>query len=721
MAKKPLCVAILWHMHQPDYQDPRTGEIILPWTRFHAIKDYYDMAATAAEIPQMSLTINMVPTLLDQLGHYAGGRATETCMSLSLREPNQLDERERAFLLKTFFQLPWKQMILPYPRYRELHDRRGPEDPTGTYSAAVKRFSAQDYRDLQVWYNLSWCGDCLRKDPAVAGLLRKGRGFNEADKEVLFERQLAFIGTILPLYRSLAEERRIELSASPYYHPILPLLCDGRSAREALPGISLPSSSFAHPADARRQIDSAVRRFAEEFGQPPRGMWPSEGALSAESLSVAAAAEIQWLASDEAVLANSLRESGIRLKDAPARQYRTYRWGERGPCLFFRDHELSDLVGFIYSRWHAADAAADFLARLREIHRSVPDDGTHYVVPVILDGENAWEHYPNNGKDFLKALYRGLTEADFIRPTTFSQYLQLEPHRESLPTFVAGSWIYGNLATWIGHPEKNRAWECLALARQVLAERAREEGDSAALAEAFRHILVAEGSDWFWWYGDDHQTQNAAEFDALFRNRIKSAYRVLGLKSPSNLDLPIKQARASTQFRNPTQTIHPVIDGKVTSYFEWLSAGFAAAGGGDAMHRLVRYLEMTFFGYDKEYFYLRVDFTEEARRRMTDATSVQLDLIGPLECRLLAGMEAPTQWQILEFQSPVEGAAASFAGDRILEAAVPLAALGIDGPDEVSFSVSIFEKGHEVERFPASGFITVPVDPWGLDHYEWMV
>ncbi len=368
--------------------------------------------------PGLRLTINVVPSLIDQLVAYGNGTARETYAALTVKNAAELDRYEQEFLLRSFFQLTWKEMVFPYPRYRELLDRRGSINARGDYAEAARRFGTQDFRDLQVWFNLAWCGRELRQDPEIAALLQKGRQFTEDEKKRLLEIQFAFIRRILPFYRRLMEERGIEISVSPYYHPILPLLCDNRSAREALPSITLPEHPFSFPSDAREHITSAVHRYVEIFGKEPQGMWPSEGSVSNAALQLAGASGLRWLATDEAVLLNSLQRQGMASGGLTAeKRYRAYRVGSgpAAPCLFFRDHGLSDLIGFTYSHWSATDAAGDFLHRLRLIHRNLPDDGRYYVVPVILDGENAWEHYPENGAEFLLLLYRHLTQSEEIR------------------------------------------------------------------------------------------------------------------------------------------------------------------------------------------------------------------------------------------------------------------------------------------------------------------
>jgi alpha-amylase/alpha-mannosidase (GH57 family) len=724
MPKEALCVAFLWHMHQPDYRDAQTGEISLPWTRFHAVKDYYDMAVHVARTGGMHATINLVPSLIDQLEAYASGNANEIQTLLTLRDASLLSQREKAVLLRTFFQLSMDHMLRPYARYRELLDRRGAADDHGEFPAGISLYTVQDYRDLQLWYNLAWCGPELRKDAEIAGLLEKGEGFTEEDKKRLLEIQRLFIGRILPFYRRLADSHTIEISVSPYNHPILPLLCDLRAARESLPLICLPADAYSYPQDADEHIQRALQRYARIFGRPAHGMWPSEGALSDASLKLAGGAGLRWLASDESVLWNSLnRERGTQSPLSPVLKYSAYRWGDRdsGPCLFFRDHLLSDLLGFTYCQWNPVDAVSDFLSRLRLIHQNLPDDGRHYLVPIILDGENAWEHYSDNGAEFLQRLYQQLVEAPDLRTVTFTEFLDLEPYREPLRSVVSGSWIYGNLATWIGHPEKNRAWELLTEARKALGVEPVEESAAGTMQAAFREMMIAEGSDWFWWFGDDHQTENAAEFDALFRGHLKNVYRLLGKSPPLELEEPVKKALPKSRHKNPVHTMTPQLDGVVSDYYEWISAGYAIPGSGESMHRTERLLEKIYFGFDLKSLYLRIDLAPDAISTFPFTSAIQIRFAFPHECILMLERTEHTGWRCTPALWPVPESVPTLAADKILELDFPLNALGVQKATDVTFSISIVDNGHEMERFPLTGLLTLPVDPWGLDQQEWLV
>jgi hypothetical protein len=368
------------------------------------------------------------------------------------------------------------------------------------------------------------------------------------------------------------------------------------------------------------------------------------------------------------------------------------------------------------------DASSNFLHRLHDVHDSLPDDGRYYVVPIILDGENAWEHYPENGVSFLRALYRGLVEDPRIRTVTLSEFLDLEPRREPLASIAAGSWIYGNLATWIGHPEKNRAWELLTAARHFLAARQQTSVKHPKLEEAYHEMLIGEGSDWFWWFGDDHQTHNAAEFDLLFRNHVKNIYLLLGEAYPTELDVPIKRAGSLAHYRNPRQTISPRLDGRVTDYFEWLPAGFVlCSGGAGSMHRTENFLDKIYFGYDTRDFYLRVDLARDLSKALLPEAFLEIRFVEPRKCRLRVARDKGSDWECRWVGPGAPSAAPQWGAGKILEIGIPLEALDILERTNLRFSLVITEKDREIERFPANDLLEVPVDPWGLDHEEWIV
>jgi alpha-amylase/alpha-mannosidase (GH57 family) len=690
--KPPIDLALVWHFHQPDYADPATGAPTMPWTRLHALKDYADMAAHLERHPGVRATFNVVPTLLDQLSDLASGTTPpDPFLRLAMKPAADLGLEERAFVVGHFFSLNRDVMAVGLRRFHELEVLRGAAPAAAIGPLEVARFDVAALRDLQVLFHVAWSGTLLQADPLVARLRARGRGFSEEDKAELFARQREFLAGVLPRWRRLYDSGQIELSVTPYYHPILPLICDLASAREAIPDLPLPHVRFMHPEDADLHLAKGQEAFEAVFGRRAEGGWPSEGAISELALARMAAAGYRWAASDEDVLFASLGEALPTERTAyEARRaellYRPWRLHD-GPALLFRDHDLSDRIGFSYAGRAPDDAARDFIGRLLQIRAAVPDDGRSYVVSVILDGENAWEHYDDNAAPFFDALYGALEREPGIRTRTASE--AADPASAApLGRVVAGSWIYRNLATWAGHPEKNRAWELLAAARHAVRE---ARGEPAWDDPAWRAILAAEGSDWFWWYGDDHPTAYGAEFDASFRNKLRGAYVAAGLAAPGTLDEPVRKARAATHSL-PSGPVHATLDGRVTDYFEWRRAGRVRIVHG-AMHAAVRYAHEMLFGSDGSRLFVRLD---------------------PAAPGSLAGLSVAVRTPA----GPAGGSTQTL--DRVLEIAVPLQALGPPG-ERVRFAVELRAADGASQRIPADGFIDLPPPEADPSRFDWSV
>lgn len=547
-------LVLMWHMHQPDYRlaaDGATNEFVLPWTYLHAIKDYTDMVAHLERHPTMRAVVNFVPVLLDQIEDYAA-----QCTNGVLRDPllcclarhdlGTLSLAEREALANACFRSNHSTMLQPYPHYKRLHDLFTQATTGAAGDAGLAYLSGEFFSDLVTWYHLAWCGESERRQrPVIAQLLSKGAGFDLADRQSLLGQLGEIIAGLIPRYRKLANAGRIEISATPYAHPLSPLLLDLACARESVPDAALPHFK-AYPGGRTRvcaQIETGKVSHAARFGAPPTGMWPAEGAISNAFVAQLGEAGCRWAASSESVLANSLGLDRATFGTQRAqRLYRPYRVGTAGPLLFFRDERLSDLIGFEYSKWHGSDAAAHFVAELERIAASAPAD-ERPVVSVILDGENAWEYYPYNGYYFLDHLYEALSESKSIRLTTFGELLS----ESALPvgqlnSLVAGSWVYGTLSTWIGDPDKNRAWDLLCAAKQgydlaLAGGRLDERTRAAATAQLAR----CESSDWFWWFGTHNAAHVVETFDKLFRANLRELYRLLDLPIPAVLEAPIAQ------------------------------------------------------------------------------------------------------------------------------------------------------------------------------------
>ena len=555
--KKPVDLVFLWHMHQPDYRDYSSGDFVLPWTYLHAIKDYTDMAYHLERHPKVRAVVNFVPVLLEQLEDYADQFATGQLRDPLLRmlaheNIGELSAEQRQSILDACFRSNHTRMVAPYPAYKRLLELFSRLQADG--DAALSYLSGQYMADLLTWYHLAWCGESVRREHAlVVRLMSKAEGFSHDDRKQLLDFVGEIISDIIPRYRKLAESGQIELSATPHYHPLAPLLIDFASAREAMPDAPLPSSP--HYSKGRQRVTAHIRLAKEShrkrFGSEPVGMWPAEGAISSETLDVLAAENCRWTASGEGVLVNSLRQSQQSVPERAQYLYRPYRMeeGAKNLLCFFRDDRLSDLIGFEYSRWHGRDAARHFVDQIEAISRQSPSDETP-VVSVILDGENAWEYYPYNGHYFLEELYTMIESSPWIRTTTYRDYVTrpamlsgAESARvHSLPYVVAGSWVYGNFSTWIGSPDKNRAWDLLCAAKQsfdmVISSGRLSQAEQDA---AEKQLCSCESSDWFWWFGDYNPSSSVASFDRLFRHNLTELYQLLKLPPPANLSEPVSR------------------------------------------------------------------------------------------------------------------------------------------------------------------------------------
>src|SRR6266508_1258916 len=572
-------VAILWHMHQPFYEDLVTHEHILPWVRLHALKDYYGMVALLREFPSVKMTFNLVPSLLVQLEAFAANQARDRFLELSLKPATDLNDRDIDFILENFFHAQRQHMIDVHPRYAELLALRGGTLPTAAdRRAAAGRFSRDDLRDLQVWHKLAWIDPLyLDADDRTRGLVVKARSFSEEDKAILREVELELLNRVIPEYAAAAARGQVELSASPFYHPILPLLCDSEVYLRTHPDARRPRQRFVHPEDAATQLSRAAAYHQRLFGVRPVGLWPSEGSVSDAMVPLAAAAGFTWMATDELILARTLglafTRDGHGHVEQPERLYVPYVVDGAGGAMAcaFRDHVLSDLIGFTYAAWHPETAAIDFVQRLVEAGRRFRNQtgGGEATIPIVLDGENAWEHFEAGGRPFLRALYRRLSEHDELRTVTMAEACLGASNR--LPAIFPGSWIDANFYIWIGHADDQRAWSQLADARAALEA---PEVDSTAREEAREEVLIAEGSDWFWWYGDDHSSAHDLEFDDLFRRHLRNAYRRLGKPVPDELYVSNISTQPPKRVQTePTALLAPGLDGEETGYFEWLGAG----------------------------------------------------------------------------------------------------------------------------------------------------
>lgn len=711
-----LSVAFLWHMHQPYYRNIKTGQYQMPWVRLHGLKDYYDMVAVLEHFPKIRLTFNLVPSLIEQIQDYAKNEVYDEHLLLTERPAKDLTDVEKEKILSGFFNCNSQTMIYPHPRFYELFEKRG-EDPQNLKSK-VRDFDVQDFLDLQVWSNLVWIDPIFKTDPLIFSLLKKGRGFTEEEKGKLILKQREILQRILPKYKELQDRGQIEVTFSPYFHPIMPLICDTRIAKFALPHIQLPQARFSHPEDVEAQIDEGIKLYEHTFGRKPEGMWPPEGSVSEQIVPLVTRFGVKWMATDEEILFLSLKMGkgrGIKAipKDAGA-LYKPYKITLENKELFilFRDHTLSDLIGFVYSSWDAEEAADDFIQRLHRIRKTIPKEAlTDSVVAIILDGENCWEYYKNDGHDFLSALYSRLSEDKLLCTTTVSDFLQRAGIPQRLPHLFAGSWINHNFRIWIGHPEDNLAWDLLKKTRDALVEfekRTEKNAETEETSEkAWTEIYIAEGSDWNWWYGDEHQSSGIEEFDRIFRSHLLYVYELIDQEPPKELYSTIKSRFVSTYFLPPVGYLSPTIDGKKTHYYEWQQAGFfdpLKAGG--TMHQVSSLVSGIYFGSDERKIYFRVDTSISKDEFERGEIEFILELLEPPRYKILLRHGKATLFQrVDENEWRLISSELEFSFSKIMELAVPMSLLQFKEKKEIWFRLIGERQKKEIERWPAMDVI----------------
>jgi alpha-amylase/alpha-mannosidase (GH57 family) len=597
----------------------------------------------------------------------------------------------------------------------------------------VANFHERDWRDLQLLSQLVWMDEeHIAKDPVVNALAAKGKDFTERDKDMLKEKQLELLGAVLPEYRIAAESGQIEISTTPYYHPILPLLCDTGIARVSNPHTPVPQPPFRCPEDAREQLLRARAYHERVFGKPPAGFWPSEGSVSDQALEIGMELGFKWFATDEGVLGRTRnigfwRDAGGYPENG-ADLYTPWRLQRAGKEIygFFRDHYISDLVGFVYSRMGAVAAAEDLHRRIRAIGDREPL-GRTATVSVILDGENAWEYYPENGRQFLREFYRRVQDDPEMRALTVSEAVETNASAPVMQEIFPASWINANFDVWIGHREDVRAWDLLRDAREVYARHAQRQagGDSIAterLQRAYEAVLAAEGSDWNWWYGPEHGSVNDAEFDELYRKHLTEIYAALGEQVPDALAHPIKKAPERGRREAPESYLDVKVDGRESSYFEWLGAGlYITDSRGGTMHGRGRVLAELLYGFSESHFYLRVDPVREAIAEIPD-----------FQLRL-------TVWDSRETRITVRVAKSKFAGcileqagvcllhpeslvtaayGKIIEMSMARELFDLRGRRALLLSVALWEGGLPIEVLPVDGMLELGL---GEESFAWKI
>jgi alpha-amylase/alpha-mannosidase (GH57 family) len=719
-------VALLWHQHQPFYKDLVTGEYRLPWVRLHGLKDYYGMVKLLDEFPGVRQTFNLVPSLIWQLQDYVSGEASDPFLKVASKPAADLTPEERKFALAYLFQANTTHLVGRYPRYNELWHRfesvgRNPE-------RAIGMFQTQDLADLQVLSQIAWFDEYFLHEPEVAALVRKGRGYTAADQKLVLEWQKTILAAVIPAHAAAAQDGSIELSTSPYYHPILPLVCDTNQGGVSVPGLPLPANRFRRPEDAKEQLMRGLDLHQQVFGKRPVGVWPSEGSVSEEALAIAAELGVEWMATDEGVLGRTIgvhfeRPNEGRLRPEHAAKLYTpyhYRNGKTEMKLAFRDHTLSDLIGFVYSGMPPKDAAAHFIRSIKESAKPLTDKGQDAFVPIILDGENAWEFYPESGREFLRRVYEAMEKDPAIEAVTMSEGMREHKAAPVLDHLVPGSWINANFNVWIGAPEDNKSWDYLYDARS-LYERVKGKVDPEKAKLAFEELLIAEGSDWNWWYGPEHHSANDRDFDELYRKHLSNVYQLLGTEVPLYLAQPIAGAMVRPNYAPQTVLISPRVGSGVVRYFDWLGAAvYNADRHTSAMHGKQFLLDAIYAGVGEEYVYGRLDFCEKPTDSIQmvvnlEVTGAKAEEASHLRWRIAAELDGNglRRWELRNgevlaaSEKPVDGVRVAMT--KMFEFQIPLSLLRAEHGTTIQLRFSLWRDGLPVDALPVEGAVQLPV------------
>lgn len=702
MNQERLNIFILWHLHQPIYHSAENSKYILPWVRLHGIKAYYDMAQTILPFDNVGLTFNLTPSLISQLQDYTDKKAEDYYLELSYRPAGELEHPEKKTLIEKFFQCNWETMIKPYPRYKELHQLR--------QSKEFHEFSEQELLDLQTWFNLAWFGFAARQQyPELNELTQKDRNFSKEDKHRVLAIQQNILEEILPLYQKIDQKKQIEISTTPYYHPILPLVYDTNIARRCLMQEPLPENS-SYPEDARQHIKKAKTLYQEIFGHEPAGFWPAEGSVSPEIAELFAEEGAQWIATDEEILwhskANLTRDS----------LFHPYSMATKNGhlSLYFRDKGLSDAIGFQYAKMDSQAAIQTFLQNIYQI----AENHNNEQVAIILDGENPWEYYYDGGEHFLTSLYQELNDNSAIQAYAMRDNPSPNLHRNQLNNLHSGSWINGNYKIWIGDKEENQAWEYIKRTR----DRITQIGDDKDKAQkALEYLYVAQGSDWFWWYGDDFQSETKSDFDGLFRSYLIAAWRTLEEEVPAWLNQPILSHKDYPSQKS-TEYLKPIIDGYDSHFYEWQGAAvIKAEEEQSAIYNSQKKIKEISYGFNNKDLFLRISSSHLALEA-TEENHITL-LIYPRQNEedQYKKIDIPLKQGTQTLKEPTSGATIVYALEQTLEVSIPYDSLGFPSDTRGFLFLEWYEKQQLIERIPQNSMIPIEFPHKSFITQNWFI
>jgi len=719
-------VVLLWHMHQPYYVNPLTKKAMMPWVRLHTAKGYLDMIDLVAAQPEIRVNFNFTPVLVRQILELVNGEVQDEWENLSRKPAASLDDSDRRHLVENFFKINWETLVKPVPRYAELLAKRGSNYTLDKLDSIIRKFNEADFRDLQTLYNLQWCGfSAARRFPLLAELKAKGRDFTEEDKNAVLDIHRNILGLILGEYRAAAERGQIELTTTPFFHPIMPLVFDTHIARRCQPQSPLPST-FSAPEDVRAQLLLAQEQHERVFGHRARGLWPSEGSIAPEIIPLMVEAGFDYFCSDEGNLFRSLKNDAAwnhhQVEHTELFQGWRIRAGDASIQALFRERPLSDFIGFDAARNETSRAVSHLIDHLKNIALVAPPD--RGVTTLILDGENAWEAFPDSGEAFLTTFYRALTSTPELKISHIGNYFDAHPAQAETSSLHSGSWIRSDFDIWIGDPEENKAWEWLKETRHFLVERLAHEATISpeTAAAAWWEIYAAEGSDWFWWYGPDFTIDTDFLFDELFRLHLQNVYRILGIDPPAHLDVPICLPSSELGYSQPLRLLSPDLSGETERYFDWLGAGeLDLTKQQTAMFQGDRIGHKLYFGFDTNAFYLRLDLSRHpeafiARFLLPHPARITLRQPSPGHIETLF---ESSHDGVLFTPAPADGLLAHWGPSLILS--VPRKLLRIEPGNQIAFFVQLLEGGLQRERHPERGAIELTVPTKDFESEQWYV
>lgn len=723
-----LYISFLWHMHQPSYKDPFTEKYTLPWVRLHGIKAYYDMASVLKNYPDIKVNINLVPSLVEQLNDYVAGKAQDVFYEYSLKPAAELNTEDKMFILKYFFMSNWETMIKPYPRYFELLLKRGKSSNDIDIESNINTFNKQDFLDLQVWFNLSWFGfTALAEYPELMKLKEKQRGFTEQDKAFVLNTQMDVIKKILPVYKELHNTGQIEITTSPFYHTIMPLLYDSDMALRCMPKATLPKR-VSFPEDVMAQLKMGRQFIIDHLGVEPKGLWPSEGSVAPEIIPLVKEAGFEWMVTDEDILFASIkkeREGELLYKPYTA-SYKNTKIN-----ILFRDKGISNFISFDCARFAMREeAVGELMKQISGIKAYLSNKRMDGIVVVALDGENPWEYFTYSGKRFLNALYKALSNAEGVKTTTISSYLESHKPVDNIDNLYTGSWINKSFDIWIGQEEKNLAWDYLGSTHEYLKQNSREL-TSEQLNRAMKYMYIAEGSDWFWWYGDTFYTINEEEFDRLFRKNLKKVLEIIKKPIIDFLHTPIIALSETQLTTQPLGFMSPTLDGIPTDYYEWEGSAVCYRTSSTGRKNPEPFIYKIYYGFDLENLYIRLDHNIEKikteKYNIFFAINIfdhafEYRIVIPIK-HLINGEKPYYELHYAKDQIVFEFVKISeyIAIKKIIELKIPFKDIGVTSNMKINMIISARDGDVEIEKYPAKGIISIVLPDKDYEKKMWNV